>query len=55
MTQKDKELVEKGKQSDCWYAVWKLEQEAESEEAKKILHDRSTHLHHVEEYHAGLL
>ena len=29
--------------------------QAESEEAKKILHDRSTHLYHVEEFDAGLL
>lgn len=55
MTEKDKELVEKGLKSNCWYAVWKLEQEAESEEVKKILHDRSTHLYHLEESDAGLL
>jgi hypothetical protein len=55
MTEKDKELVEKGLSSDCWYAVWKLEEQAESEEAKKILHDRSTHLYHCEEFDAGLL
>ena len=55
MTEKDKELIEEGNKSGCWYAVHKLEEQAESEEAKEILHSRSSYLYHSEEYENGLL
>lgn len=35
--------------------VWKLEELAESEEAKRVLHDISTRLYHSEEYSCGML
>lgn len=57
MTQRDKQLIDKASHLHAvdWFMVVDMEKEAESDEAKQILHDRATHLYHVEEYYAGLL
>ena len=37
-----------------WIQIKELEDQAESEEAKQILHDRKVYLYHKEEQFAGL-
>ena len=38
-----------------WYVIVDMEKRAVSKEAKKILRDMSTRLHHKEEWFAGIL
>jgi hypothetical protein len=57
MTEKDKDLINKAFElrASEWDLVSKLEEQAESDEAKKILHNREMYLYHKEEYISGLL
>jgi len=57
MTDKDKKLIERANRYSNidWPLVTDLEKLAESEEAKKILHDKATRMHHMEEASIGLL
>lgn len=57
MTAKDIVLIEEANRYSYteWYKVCELEEQAESEEARKKLHNISTSLYHTEEYYAGML
>lgn len=57
MTEKDIELIKKAKklQSIDWAISVQYEKEADTEEAKDILHSISNQLYHTEEYWAGLI
>jgi len=57
MTENDKKLIAKANKTSYidWYLVDKMREQADSEEAKRILADISKHLYHREEASAGLL
>lgn len=57
MSDHDKELISKAFDlcDTEWDLVSKLESQAESEEAKQMLHNRQMHLYHKEEQSSGLL
>lgn len=55
MNQKDRELIRRSILIDDWGMISPLEEEAESDEAKKILHDRMVHLYRKEEAFADQL
>lgn len=55
MKEKDRELIRKSFETDDWGIVHNYKEEAESAEAKQILHDRMVHLYRKEEAFAGLL
>lgn len=57
MNDHDKALIEIAKKCDItnWYVIVDMEKRAVSKEAKEILRDMSTRLHHKEEWFAGLL
>lgn len=54
-TVNDQELIKQAENSQEWDDVSKLEKQAESDEAKEILHNRKMDLFHKEEYFAGVL
>ena len=54
MSDKDRELIEKGILADEWQDIKPLEDQAESEECKRILHNRKMYLYHREEQFSGL-
>lgn len=57
MTQKDSKLIEAANKVHYidWCKVSDMEKEAESDEAKRILHNIASSLYHQEEWSAGLL
>lgn len=57
MTAKDQRLLDTANSLHFtdWYFCQKLEAEAESEEAKRMLHDQASRLYRKEEAFAGLL
>lgn len=55
MSEKDRDLIKQGIIAEEWQDVSPLEEQAESDEAKKILHARKMHLYHREEHFAGIL
>lgn len=58
MSEKDKQLLKDAEQiTNCilWFQVLDLEEQAESKEAKDILHRRRCELYHREEYKARSL
>lgn len=60
MTDKDKKLLELADHIEStewlsWYKIDMMADEAESEEAKQLLHDKATRLHHREEWYAETL
>lgn len=57
MTQKDLQLIEEAKKLSYidWYAVSKMEDEAETQQAKEILHSITMRLYHLEEAACGCL
>lgn len=57
MSEEDKKLIAEAetKAPQEFALVWQLEERAESEEAKRVLHDISTRLYHSEEYSCGIL
>jgi hypothetical protein len=57
MTEKDNELIDSAAKLKAidWSLVSALEEQAESDEAKRILHNRQVFLYRKEEYSAGLL
>ena len=60
MTEKDKALIEEAKQiekRDGWayWEIWPLEEQAESKEAKRFLHNMATTLYHREEAAEGMI
>lgn len=55
MNQKDRELIKKSILTDDWGMISPLEEQAESDEAKQILHDRKMHLYRKEEAFADQL
>lgn len=57
LSEKDRALISKSFDlcDTEWDLVSKLESQAESEESKKMLHNRQMHLYHKEEQSSGLL
>lgn len=57
MTEKDKRLIEEARNVSYteWYLVGDMMKEADTEEAKKILHSIESSKYHTEEYYAGCL
>lgn len=57
MTENDKKLIARAEALHYteWYAVTPLIRQAETDEARDILHTIQTTGNHLEEYHAGLL
>ena len=57
MNDHDKALIETTKKCDItnWYVIVDMEKRAVSKEAKEILRDMSTRLHHKEEWFAEIL
>ena len=55
MTEKDRNLIKIGIVADNWNEIPELEKQAESEEAKQILHARMIHLYRKEEAFANQL
>lgn len=55
MKNHDRQLIEKGIMADDWNQIPELEKQAESEEAKQILHDRKIHLYRKEEMFSNQL
>ncbi len=57
MTEKDLELIERAKNIPYtrWYDIEELENEADTEEARKQLHSIMSTKYHTEEYYAGCL
>lgn len=57
MTQKDSKLIEAANKVHYidWCKVSDMEKEAESDEAKRILHNIASSLYHQEEWSVGLL
>lgn len=55
MSEKDSELINLAYQTTEWDEIEKLEDQAESENAKQILHSREIYLYHREEGSAGLI
>jgi hypothetical protein len=51
----DKALLEKSLETDDWSIVSNYEKQAESEEAREVLHNRKMTLYHREELFAGIL
>lgn len=54
MSEKDRELIKQGILAEEWQDIKPLEDQAESEECKRILHNRKMDLYHKEEAFAGL-
>lgn len=56
MTEKDKELIEKANKLNFidWSYVEKWSKEADTEEAREILHSISNRLYHTEEYFSNV-
>lgn len=57
MTEKDQRLIKKADEyfdGSEWIHISNLEEQAETEEAKQILHERKIHLYRKEEAFAGL-
>ena len=57
LSEKDRALISKSFDlyDTEWDLVSKLESQAESDEARRILHNRQMHLYHKEEQSSGLL
>lgn len=57
MTEKDKKLIARARKLSYTqhYEIDRLQDEAESEEAKRILRQIEITLYHQEEFHAGCL
>lgn len=57
LTDKDKKLIERAKRVGIfdWDQVQIMETQADTEEARRRLHDIAMELHHAEEYMAGCL
>lgn len=57
MTDKDKKLIEKARRTHYidWHLVCDMEEQADTEEAREILHRIACSLYHREEYYVGLL
>jgi len=53
-TSKDRQLIIQAFIADDWSQISELEEQAESEGTKLILHDRKIHLYRREEAFAGL-
>lgn len=57
MTENDQELIKQAFEyfdGSDWNRIEELEKQAESEEARRILHDREVYLYRKEENFAGL-
>ena len=57
MTDKDKKRIDKSYDMDCieWSIVQQWSDEADDEEARRILDNRASTMYHEEEYEIGLL
>lgn len=55
MTEKDIRLIKQSFETSEWDLIKDLEDQAESDEAKLILHDRKVHLYRREEQFANQL
>lgn len=55
MNENDRTLIKKGVVAEEWNEIPELEKQAESKEAKEILHARLIHLYRKEEAFAGQL
>ena len=55
MTENDLRLIKKCYELRDWDLVADLEEQADSEECKRILKDRRMRLYHNEEFSAGIL
>lgn len=57
MNEKDKALIEKARATSYtdWNNISELIEQAESENAKELLHSIQSSKYHTEEYYAGIL
>lgn len=55
LSQNDLNLIEKAKECTEWYDAGQLEDQAESKEAKEVLHARTMQLYRADEWLAGTL
>ena len=55
LTQTDRDLIEKAKKCTEWYDASRMEDRAESNEAKEILHNITMRLYRADEWLAGTL
>lgn len=55
LSQNDLELIEKAEKCTEWYDASKLEDQAESKEAREVLHARTMRLYHADQWLAGTL
>lgn len=55
MTDKDKRLIDKARRIDIIHMdeLLEMKKEAESEEARRFIHEQWVYLYHLEEYYAG--
>ena len=54
MNENDIRLIKASFETSEWNEIKPLEEQAESEECKRILHNRKMHLYHREEAFSGL-
>ena len=57
MSEKDKSLIEQARKTSYieWYLISDLIEQAESREAKEMLHNIQSSKYHTEEYYTGIL
>lgn len=57
MSEKDKSLIEQARKTSYieWYLISDLIEQAESREAKEMLHSIQSSKYHTEEYYTGVL
>lgn len=57
MTDKDKRLIDEARRIDIIHMdeLLEMKKEAESEEARRFIHEQWVYLYHLEEYYAGCL
>lgn len=51
----DRKLIEQARRTNDPDTIWRLQQQAQTEQAREILRQMRITLHHKEEHHAGLL
>jgi hypothetical protein len=55
MTENDKSLISQAKSCREWQDAANIEDQADSKEAKRLIHNYTMRLYHAEEYAAGIL
>ena len=55
VTEKDKKLIEEANSTHDYFKIWKLEEQADTDEARQKMHNRASTLYHHDEYYSGIL